>query len=85
MLRKGVYPYYYIDDWEKFCETSLRWRGDIKSNLQARVSIDFEIKNLGEYHNLYVQSDNFLLADVFANFRNMWIKIYFLIFLLQLE
>ena len=37
---------------------------------------DFEIKNLGEHHNLYVQSNKLLLADVFENFRNMCLKIY---------
>ena len=41
-----------------------------------KVCKDFEIKNLGEYHDLYVQSDTLLLADVFENFRNMCIQIY---------
>ena len=36
----------------------------------------FEIKNRGEYHDLFVQSDTLLLADVFENFRNMCIDIY---------
>ena len=40
-----------------------------------RVSKDFEIKNLGEYHYLYVQSNALLLADVFENFRNMCLEI----------
>ena len=33
-------------------------------------------KNLGDYHDLYVQSDTLLLADVFGNFRNKCIEIY---------
>ena len=41
-----------------------------------RVCKDFEIKNLGEYHDLYVQSDTLLLADVYENFRNMCLTIY---------
>ena len=36
----------------------------------------FEIKNLGEYHDLYVWCDTFLLGDVFENFRNKCIEIY---------
>ena len=40
------------------------------------VSKDFEIKNLGEYHDFYVQSDTLLLADVFNSLRNTCLKIY---------
>ena len=36
----------------------------------------FEIRNLGEYHDLYVQCNTFLLADVFENFRNMYLNKY---------
>ena len=39
------------------------------------VCKDFEIKKLGEYHNLFVQSDTLLLADVFERLRNMCITI----------
>ena len=41
-----------------------------------RVCKDFAIKHLGEYHDLYVQSNTFLLANVFENFENMWPEIY---------
>ena len=37
---------------------------------------DFEMKNLREYHDLYVQSDTLLLVGVFENFRNMSLKVY---------
>ena len=41
-----------------------------------KVFEEFRLKNLGDYHDFYVQSDTLLLADVFENFRNKCIEIY---------
>ena len=41
-----------------------------------RVCKNFIIKILGEYYDLYVLSDTLLLADVFENFRKMFLEIY---------
>ena len=41
-----------------------------------KVFKDFEIKNLGEYHDLYRKSETLLLANVFKNFRKMCLKVY---------
>ena len=88
LLRKGVYPYEYMDNWERFDETSLPNKESFYSNLNMENIDDtdyrhgnnvfkrFKLKNLGEYHDLYVQSDTLLLADVFENFRNTCIKVY---------
>ena len=74
-LRKGVYPYEYIDDWKKFSETELPSKEKCYSDLNMKSISDkdyehginvwniFNIRNLGEYHNLYLQSDTFLLSD----------------------
>ena len=42
------------------------------------VCKDSEIKNLGDYHNLYLKDDTLLLADVFENFRETYLNIYHL-------
>ena len=88
LLRKGVYPYEYMDDWSRFDEEQVPDKNDFYSslNMEGISGIDyrhaekvfnkFNIKNLGEYHDLYVQSDTLLLADVFESFRNMCIEIY---------
>ena len=88
LLQKGVYPDEYMDEWEKINKTSLPEKEDFYSHLNMediiaadyvqakRVCKDFEIKNLGEYHDLYLHSDTLLLPDVFENIRNMCIKIY---------
>ena len=88
LLRKGVYSYEYMDNWERFDETSLPDKESFYSSLNMENIDDidyrhgnnmfkkFKLKNLGEYHDLYVQSDTLLLADVFENFRDMCIKVY---------
>ena len=88
LLRKGVYPYEYMDNWERFNETSLPNKESFYSNLNMENIDDidyrhgnnvlkrFKLKKLGEYHDLYVQRDTLLLADVFENFRNTCIKVY---------
>ena len=76
LLRKGVYLYEYMDDWEKFDKTTLPEKEEFYSDLNMediadadymhaeRVSKDFEIKSLGEYHDFYLKSDTLHLADV---------------------
>ena len=49
---------------------------DIEYRHGSNVFKKIKLKNLGEYHDLYVQSDTLLLADVFENFRNVCIKVY---------
>ena len=79
LLRKGVYPYEYMDNWERFDEKLLPSKESFYSNLNMEninVFKRFKLKNLGEYHDLYLQSDTLLLADVFENFRNTCLKVY---------
>ena len=90
LLRKGVYPYEYMDSWQRFDEASLPDKEAFYSNLNMEDITDVDYrhektvfqylinKNLGDYHDLYVQSDTLLLADVFENFRNMCIKVYWI-------
>ena len=87
-MRKGVYPYGYMDSWKKVDETTLSPKEVFYSNLNLKdisnedyahaqkVCDVFEIKKLGEYHDLYVQSNTLLLADGFENFRKMCLEIY---------
>ena len=74
-LRKSVYSYEYMDSWEKFNETSLPSKEDFYSNLNMEDIDDidyrhgnnvfkgFKLENLGDFQDLYVQSDTLLLAD----------------------
>ena len=77
-----------MDNWERFNETSLPSKESFYSNLNMENIDDidyrhgnnvfnkFKLNKLGEYHDLYVQSDTLLLADVFENFRNKCLEVY---------
>ena len=87
MVRKGVYPYDYMDSFKKFKE-QLPSKEEFYSILNDKHIEDedyqhaqnvwntFNLKNMGEYHDLYLQSDILLLADVFENFRKTCLKYY---------
>ena len=76
-----------MDNWERFDKTSLPNKESFYSKLNMEnIEIDyrhgnnvfkrFKLKNLGEYHDLYVKSDTLLLPDVFENFRKTCLKVY---------
>jgi hypothetical protein len=88
LTEKGVYPYDYMDSWDKFEETKLPPKEAFYSKLTnehisnedyeraEKVWKHFELKDLGEYHDLYLKTDVLLLTDVFENFRTMCLENY---------
>ena len=77
-----------MHSWERFNENTIPPKEAFYSEFDLENITDkdyehvknvwetFEIKTLGEYHDLYIQCDTFLLADVFENFRSKCIEIY---------
>lgn len=88
LLSKGVYPYEYMDCNEKFNDTELPPIEKFYSTLSEEDISDedynhaqnvwnkFNIRNMGEYHDLYLKTDVLLLSDVFESFRNTAMKHY---------
>ena len=88
LTRKGVYPYEYINSWDRFEETQLPPISAFYSNLNMssiseedyqhaqRVWKEFGIHDLGNYHDLYLRTDVVLLANVFEAFRDTCLKHY---------
>lgn len=88
LMRKGVYPYEYMESVEKFDETHLPDRLDFYSSIDERgiseadynhaqsVWRTFQMSTLGDYHDLYMETDFILLTDVFENFRKLCLNIY---------
>ena len=88
MTRKGVYPYDYMDSFEKFNQKELPTKDQFYSIINDQHITDedyqhaqavwkaFKIKSLGQYHDLYLGSDVLLLADVFESFRKTCLEFY---------
>ena len=88
VMRKGVYPYEYMDSLELFKENKLPPRESFYSRLTSEHISDedyqhaqkvwrmFRMKTLQDYHSLYNETDVLLLADVFDNFRNICMENY---------
>ena len=86
--RKGVYPYEFMDDFEKFKKQSLPKKTSFFSRLKQekisdedfdhaqRVWKECKLKNMGDFHDLYLKTDVLLLADVMENFRKLCEKHY---------
>lgn len=85
---KGVYPYDYMNSFDRFDEEQLPSKTYFVSQLQEQHITDkdyaranfiwkhFNIKNIDEYHDLYLMTDVYLLTDVFENFRDMCLNYY---------
>ena len=88
MKQKGIYPYDHMDSFDRFNETQLPEKQDFYSILNNEHISDeqykhaqnvwntFNLKTMGDYHDLYLKSDILLLADVFENFRKTCLQNY---------
>lgn len=88
LLRKGVYPYEYMDSFEKFDESELPPKEQFYSSIKKEhisnenyehaqtVFKMFAMTSLGDYHDIYLKTDVVLLSDVFEAFRNLCLKQY---------
>ena len=88
LSKKGVYPYDFMDNINKFKETNLPPKEKFYSKLNDENITDedyqhaqnvwktFNCKNMGDYHDLYLKTDVLLLTDVFEEFRNVCLENY---------
>ena len=85
---KGIYPYGYMNSFKRFnedvlpnkskCFNSLKDSGVNEKEYEKAANVwkVFKIKNLGQYHNLYLKTDALLLVDVFEKFVEICVNYY---------
>ena len=88
LAKKGIYPYEYITNWDKFKEMKLPPKEAFYSKLNMsgvskedyehanRTWKEFSLADLGEYHDLYLKTDVILLSNIFETFRQVCLKNY---------
>ena len=88
LTEKGVYPYDYMNSFDKFNDEHLPSKEQFYSRLTEedltnddynkakQIWKHFGIKSMGDYHDLYLKTDVLLLTDVFENFRDMCLSYY---------
>ena len=88
LIRKGVYPYEYMDSWDNFEEKLLPSKDEFYNKLNmsgisekdyshaCKVWNEFGLKNMEDYHDLYLETDVILLANVFESFRKVCLDSY---------
>ena len=85
--QKGLYPYEYMSNFEKF-EEEFPSKGKFYSSLTGKKNSDkeydhvpkvwntYQMKTMKDYHDLYLKRDSLLLANAFGKFRNSSLKNY---------
>ena len=86
---KGIFPYSNLDSFRKFQLGFSAYGDHWKNTLTGRIDVTQEMytravdmyhlfggKNFGDHHDAYLQTDVFLLADVFEFFRSVYIRVY---------
>ena len=87
VCQKGVYPYEYIDSFDRFKETELPPIHEFHGKLSGKISQkdyehaqkvwkEFDCKNLGDYHDIYLKTDVLVLTDIWTKFRETSMKYY---------
>ena len=88
MTQRGLYPYEYMDSFERFQEQQLPPKDAFCSSYATKdisqidythakkVFNHFDMTDLRDYHNFYLLTDVLLLADIFENFRDVCLQHY---------